>query len=634
MWCDTISLSSAGSLSVAFVALLFTGYQGWFYLRRPALSWNGWAALLSLSTAFFSATVFIQLNTTEGPINYFAEHVQLTVIILIVHSAQAFTLTLFGYPSKAYHKVFIPFHGVISFALWLPNLIIADHFIHRELTWLDRPYIEPQLGIFGHAFMAYVGLAFLGPVVVCIRSIRAKKSSAAMIISVAIVWGALGVHDTLVILGIQTFHFLMEYGFLVFSTGVLSVTLREHLRLYDEIEAREEHLAQEKERLDVTLRSIGDAFIATDIEGRVTLFNKAAEELSGLTTEEALGRPIRDVIEACRWNPTNLVGPTSCGDGRRRVSGKWTSLDGIQRHVIETRSTIHDRRRSVIGEVYVLHDDTERQKMRDHLERAKRMEAIGTLAGGVAHDLNNILAGVIAYPEMMLSRMPVDDPLRKHLESIQGAGARASAIARDLLTMARRNVPTLDRVVLNDLVEDFIRSPEFANLRLRHPAAVVETNLGQVDGDILGSPVQMMRALMNLIANSMEALSGGGTIHITSSTYYLDNPRLGYEHIPAGSYAILAISDSGVGIEAEDIKKIFEPFYTNKKMGLSGTGIGMALVYAIVKDHDGFIDVESVQGTSTTFTVYLPLNCGVVEINDSSDGGEEPEPSTGRSPRS
>jgi signal transduction histidine kinase len=153
----------------------------------------------------------------------------------------------------------------------------------------------------------------------------------------------------------------------------------------------------------------------------------------------------------------------------------------------------------------------------------------------------------------------------------------------------------------------------------------VEADLGRVEGDVLGSHSQTMQVLMNLIANAMEALPDGGKIRITTSTRHLDAPWFGYEDVPQGSYATLEVSDGGVGIEPEDIKKIFEPFYTSKKMGMSGTGLGMALVYTIVKDHQGYIDVTSNQGAGTTFTIFLPLDEVPADSEETAPDDEESE---------
>jgi signal transduction histidine kinase len=249
----------------------------------------------------------------------------------------------------------------------------------------------------------------------------------------------------------------------------------------------------------------------------------------------------------------------------------------------------------------------EKKELHAQLQRAQKMEAIGTLAGGVAHDLNNILSGIVSYPELLLMDLAEDSPLKKPILTIQKSGEKAAAIVQDLLTLARRGVEATEVVNLNEIVSDYLLSPEHAKLELNHPNVTVEKSLDENLLNILGSPVHLSKTVMNLISNSAEAMSQGGKIRITTENRHVDTIKFGYDDINEGDYAALTVTDSGIGISPEDIERIFEPFYTKKIMGRSGTGLGMAVVWGTVKDHQGYIDLTSTEGEGTEVNLYFPV---------------------------
>ncbi|MHB8771828.1 MAG: ATP-binding protein [Syntrophales bacterium] len=261
-------------------------------------------------------------------------------------------------------------------------------------------------------------------------------------------------------------------------------------------------------------------------------------------------------------------------------------------------------------------EEAQRQ-LEARIKRAEKMEALGTLAGGVAHDLNNILSGIVGYPDLLLMQLPPgDSALREPVQTIKESGLKAAAIVQDLLTLARRGVATNRIVSLNAIVEEYLRSPEFDKLKTYYPAARVETRLSPELMNVSGSPVHLVKTVMNLVTNAAEAMPLGGVISIATGNVYVDRPIRGYDEIREGDYVVLTVADMGVGIAPEDREKIFEPFYTKKAMGRSGTGLGMAVVWGTVKDHNGYIDVESTSGTGTRFAIYLPATRREVELSD------------------
>jgi signal transduction histidine kinase len=251
-------------------------------------------------------------------------------------------------------------------------------------------------------------------------------------------------------------------------------------------------------------------------------------------------------------------------------------------------------------------DITERKKLEEQLQRAQKMEAIGTLAGGVAHDLNNVLSGIVSYPELLLMKMTEDSPLRKPLLTIQKSGRKAAAIVEDMLTLTRRGVAITEVAALNNIISEYLNSPEYKKLKSFNPDVKLETKLEPNLLNIMGSSVHLSKTIMNLVSNAAEAMPDGGTILISTENRYLDRPVKGYDHVKEGDYVIFSISDKGTGIAPDDIEKIFEPFYSKKKMGRSGTGLGMAVVWGTVKDHNVYIDIQSTQGKGTTVKLYFP----------------------------
>jgi nitrogen-specific signal transduction histidine kinase len=243
---------------------------------------------------------------------------------------------------------------------------------------------------------------------------------------------------------------------------------------------------------------------------------------------------------------------------------------------------------------------------KEKLARSKKMESLGLLAGGVAHDLNNVLSGIVSYPELLLLDLPEDSQIRKAIETIKESGDRAVAIVQDLLTVARGVATTKEPLNLNGLIGDYLHSPEFNKLKQFHSTITVKTNLDRDLLNISGSHVHIRKLVMNLVSNASEAIKGSGNVTISTANRYVDTPLRGYDDINVGEYAVLAVSDDGSGISSDDLGRIFEPFYTKKVMGRSGTGLGLAVVWNVVQDHKSYIDVTS-NDNGTTFELFFPI---------------------------
>ena len=197
------------------------------------------------------------------------------------------------------------------------------------------------------------------------------------------------------------------------------------------------------------------------------------------------------------------------------------------------------------------------------------------------------------------------------------SGEKATTIVQDLLTLARRGVATTDVVNIHQIISDYLQSHEYQQLLKYHPKVLVETALETEIRNIMGSPVHLSKTIMNLVSNAAEAMPAGGDLLISAENRHIDRPLNGDEEMKAGDYVVINVSDTGVGISSEDMKRIFEPFYTKKVMGRSGTGLGMAVVWGTVKDHQGHIGIQSIEGEGTTFTLYFPATGNELKICDS-----------------
>ena len=381
-------------------------------------------------------------------------------------------------------------------------------------------------------------------------------------------------------------------------------------------------LQESEERYRLLAENVDDVIWSSDLAFNWIYISPSFEKLTGYSSKEAVKMPLQEMITPDSAEKAanilmeeldKLNGPQHhdiskilemefcCKDG----STVWTEVnvnfqldkDGNPVGILGITRNIEDRKKA----------ERDKAKLENQLSRAKKMEAFGTLAGGVAHDLNNVLSGIVSYPDLLLMQLPKDSPLLEPILTMQDSGKKAADIVQDLLTLARRGVVTEEVVSLNSIISDYLKNPEHKKLKSYNPAVEVETNLESDLFNITGSSVHLSKTVMNLVSNAAEAMPDGGKISISTENRYIDRPISGYDSIEEGDYVTLIVSDTGIGISSEDRERIFEPFFTKKVMGRSGTGLGMAVVWGTVKDHKGFIDVQSSLGKGTTFTIYFPI---------------------------
>ncbi len=391
----------------------------------------------------------------------------------------------------------------------------------------------------------------------------------------------------------------------------LGVTIR-NIRYMEELKTREAQLRMVTDNVDDIIWQLNP------LDRTFEYVSPSIEPVLGYRPEEVIGTAISGYFsDESLALITDILGRRSKDDNDKNIPTpievELIQKNGAPLWAEVNFGTIRSRRGPGPRYLGIARDiterkkaDAERQRLEERLQRAERMEAIGTLAGGVAHDLNNVLSGIVGYPEMLLLELPPSSPLREPIETIMASGNKAAAIVQDLLTLARRGVVTRQQVNLNQVIQDYLESPQFQKLISFHDRVVVETNLTEPLPDISGSPFHLFKVLMNLVSNAAEAMPEGGKIVIATNTHHGNVPVDRGDRQIGREWVVVKVVDNGIGIATADLKRIFEPFYTKKVMGRSGTGLGMAVVWGTVKDHNGHIDVRSKENEYTEFTLFLP----------------------------
>ncbi len=381
----------------------------------------------------------------------------------------------------------------------------------------------------------------------------------------------------------------------------------------------EETLTKSQSLIQAITDSAQDAILMMDPEGCISFWNPAAEHIFGYTVPEAMGRNLHQFLAPSRFLEAYLMGVA-----RFKYTGQGDALDktlelqacrknGEEFPIELSLSAI--RLQDGWHAVGIIRDiaerkqaEAERRTLEERLHRSEKMEALGTMAGGVAHDLNNVLGIVVGYAQMLLLGHGKNSDIAPLINNIMHGGQRAAAIVDDLLTLARRGVQMRQVLSLNKIIGETQQSPQLGKLHTAHPDIKISLNLEPNLLNIAGSAIHLSKALFNLVSNAIEAMAEGGSLTIRTANIYLDKPVGGYDEVRSGDYVVLSVSDTGEGIPEKDQKHIFEPFYTKKIMGRkSGTGLGLAVVWGTVKDHNGYIDVQSKPGIGSTFTLYFPI---------------------------
>lgn len=374
-------------------------------------------------------------------------------------------------------------------------------------------------------------------------------------------------------------------------------------------------IEDKNKELQVMLDSSPAMIFYMDTEQRYIRVNKEFSRVLGCPINKIIGKTYHELFPGGEQSflQEDLEVITT-GQPMLNTSGFIDTPRG-RRQVFTNKIPYKDINGKIIGIIGFALDVTElkqaekeKKELEEKLVRTEKMEAIGHLAGGVAHDLNNVLSAVVSYPDLLLTKLEEGSPLKRPLEIIRNSGEKAAAIVEDLLTLARRGVSAAEVVNLNDILTDYLESPEHEKIKMYNSRVRFKKRLEKNLVNIKGSPLHLNKTLMNLVSNAAEATLHQGTVTITTSNRCLDKPIRSYDlGVPEGDYVVLTVTDTGVGIKPEDLKRIFEPFYTTKVMGRSGTGLGMSVVWGTMKDIKGNINIISMEEKGTTFELFFPV---------------------------
>ena len=390
-----------------------------------------------------------------------------------------------------------------------------------------------------------------------------------------------------------------------------------------------EHLLRdEREQLRVTLRSIGDAVITTDLDGRVILMNRVAEQLTGWDQAEACGRKISEIIDIVKGQTGEAArNPLDQAISQGVIleledDTVLRSRNGQKFKIADSASPIRDEKSEIIGGVLVFRDITNRERMQEEVLKLRKLESVGRLAGGIAHDFNNLLTGIMGNIEVASLRLGSQpDKVYGNLEKALKASRRAADLTQKLLTFAKGGEPIKETTVIGEIIKD---SAEFSLLGSKIALFLdIPENLWAAEVD----SGQISQVVQNLVINAVHAMPEGGTISICGENVDLGSAQTVNLPLKPGPYVKISVRDQGCGIDEELREKIFDPFFTTKK---EGSGLGLSVIYSIVNKHDGYVDVQSEPGRFTEFTFYLPALGVVSENRENAVFGRDSSVSAGR----
>ncbi len=360
-------------------------------------------------------------------------------------------------------------------------------------------------------------------------------------------------------------------------------------------------LVMERERLWVTLESISEGVITTDMEGRITLINRHAETISSTPAEQAMGRLISDILDIVMSKGpsfSEIVTQIVCGNSVDigRYNPKLTRPDGNVLDLYCSGSPIFDPNFNILGAVFVINDITHRRKIEEEILNMKKIESIGLLAGGIAHDFNNFLTGILGNISLARLYAQKGKDFDEKLKAAEKASIQAQTLTRQFLTFSHGGKPVQQSESIVELIE------QSAQFLLRDTNIVFQSRFESGLWSALIDKGQVTQVLNNLIINAKQAMPQGGTLTISARNHIVP-AELATSPLLPGEYICITVADQGVGIPPDHLNRIFDPYFTTK---LQGTGLGLTSSYHIIKRHGGLIAVDSKPGKGTTFDVFLP----------------------------
>ena len=725
----SISISSAGTLAVAFIALFFTMVQFLFYMIRREEDWHLWGALLSLATSVFAAAVFVQYHAGANPINRLCELFQYTAIICLVQCVYGFTFSYLMLPARRYHLIAGTFHSFFLIILWTTPWIVSRSFIFHYFLFLNHPYIEPKLGFGGNLLCVYIMCAITLIPYFWIKHQEKRNGTIVIFLAGFLIWLVLGLHDALITLfDLKGIQFLLEYGFLGFSTALILVTLKNNVDLFNLAEYRAQKLAEEKERYRAVSEVIFDfAYAFRVAEGGRLVYEWMVgpiDRITGYTAEELASKTIRrqmihpedrekvqtftkrlisgqtDTIEFrifqkggdLRWLVDH--GQPFRQDGAVKISHIYGAIrDVTERKLAETALRENEQKyRQVIENandaIFIAQDETilfpnprtlqltgyaveelaampftdlihpeDRQRVLDNYQKrmtgkqitstytfrfinkqkkilwgqisavpitwdnrpatlnfvrdvtteiemesklrdTQKLRSLGILAGGLAHEFNNALSAIIGNTELLSEQMADMPRSKSYTRSIMTAAERMSDQCNKLLAFARGGKYQPRHLHLNRLIREECTAVQKDIDR----AITFEFQLADDIFPVYADLDQMKFMIDAVVSNAVEGIESSGTVRITTKNEMAPPARADDGSVPPTSVC-MTIADTGVGMDEKTKARIFDPFFSTR---FQGRGMGMAAVYGIVKNHDGWIHVDAAPGEGTTVRICLP----------------------------
>lgn len=405
------------------------------------------------------------------------------------------------------------------------------------------------------------------------------------------------VQDPVMLTHMQTFK---GWFFVSATAAMLYLLIRRDVQ---SMQRAERALQESITVLKALVRSSPLAIFMLDLNGEIRMWNPAAERIFGWSEKEVIGKPSPIVPEHDREQLLEMRRRVLAGEVFTGLEVRRKRKDGSLIHVSLSTASLHDAAGTAMGTIVLASDITNQRRLEQQLFQSQKMEAIGQLASGIAHDFNNILTAIISYESILEMMVPHGDPARGHIEQIRALADRAANLTQNLLAFSRRQAIHPRPADLNGIIKG--SAGLLSGLIGKH--IEFELKLSGTPLDIMADSGQLEQVMMNLATNARDAMPGGGLLIIRTEQALLDAGFVQHHgYGEPGRYALITVSDTGVGMDNETKRKIFEPFFTTKEVG-KGTGLGLSIVYGIVKQHGGFINVYSEPGKGSTFKIYLPL---------------------------
>ena len=388
-------------------------------------------------------------------------------------------------------------------------------------------------------------------------------------------------------------------------------------RLKQEIDDRnqaEQNLRESEQKFRQIFENLQDVYFETTPDGTIIYTTPSGPRLSGYSMDELIGNNVAMLYYNIADRDPLLNELKSKGK-IRNYETIFKNKNGSTFNVSVNADIYYDdanRPKTIYG---TIRDITHYIRMKEKVQRMSKMKSLGIMAGGIAHDLNNILSGLVTYPEVLLMGLPEDSTMKKPLQIIKDSGKRAADVVADLLTIAKGVATDKNTLSLNTMVREVLQSDDCTNMKDAHPDIQYTHTLDPELLNITGSIPHIRIMVQNLLINASEAIKGRGSITLTTENRFLEKSSRIHDHIKCGEYVVLRVSDSGEGIPQDHIDQIFEPFFTKKTMKRSGSGLGLAVVWNIVQEHGGYVDVKS-SSKGTVFELYLPATRDSVDISD------------------